>query len=126
MKADMIEEAEKIEKENAQLKNEMEEMRVMYEQKARECHKLQQELSNEQQEEESKKTIIKGRFETQDFNSSVRIDKHASPKRHSMYNGDSPFKDTTQFIRTRTSIIDLNPFIPQFSLVQSMRQNSKS
>jgi len=41
MKADMIEEAEKIEKENAQLKNEMEEMRVMYEQKARECHKLQ-------------------------------------------------------------------------------------
>lgn len=64
MKADMIEEAEKIEKENAQLKNEMEEMRVMYEQKVRECHKLQQELSNEQQEEESKKTIIKGRFET--------------------------------------------------------------
>ena len=41
MKADMIEEAEKIEKENALLKNEMEEMRVMYEQKVRECHKLQ-------------------------------------------------------------------------------------
>jgi hypothetical protein len=48
MKTDMIEEAEKIEKENAQLKNEMEELRVMYDQKVRECHKLQKELSYDQ------------------------------------------------------------------------------
>ena len=115
MKAEMIVEAEKIEKENAQLKIEMEQLRVMYEQKVRECQKLQKELSNEEQEEESNKTIIKGRFESMDFNSSVRIDKHASPKRHSMYNGESPVKETTQFIRTRTSIIDPNPFIPRFS-----------
>jgi hypothetical protein len=95
MKADMIVEAEKIEKENAHLKNQMEEMRIMYEQKVRECQKSQKELSNENYEEESKITIIKGRFESMDFNSTVMIDTHLSPKRKSMYNGESPFKDKT-------------------------------
>jgi hypothetical protein len=47
MKAEMIIEAEKIERENAQLKNEMEELRVMYEQKVRECQKLQKDHSFE-------------------------------------------------------------------------------
>ena len=109
----MIIEAEKIERENAQLKNEMEELRVMYEQKVRECQKLQKDHSYEQQEEESKVTIIRGRFESMDFNSSVMFEKHGSPKRQSMYKGESPIKESTQFIRTRTSIIDQNPFIPR-------------